>query len=52
MAVDVGSAVGYLDLDIKGFVNNLRSAQEEAGKASKGISDKLASAGDLSLIHI
>lgn len=41
MAVDVGSAVGYLDLDINGFLNSLRSAQSEADKASKNIATKL-----------
>ncbi len=41
MAVDVGSAVGYLDLDISGFLKGLRSAQEEADKKSKSISDKI-----------
>lgn len=40
MAVDVGSAVGYLDLDINGFLANLRSAQSEADKASKNIVTK------------
>ena len=30
MATDVGSAVGYLDLDISGFLAGLRSAQSEA----------------------
>ena len=27
MSVDVGSAVGYLDLDISGFLTGLQSAQ-------------------------
>lgn len=40
MATDVGSAVGYLDLDIKGFLTSLRSAQSEADKASKNIVTK------------
>lgn len=40
MAVDVGSAVGYLDLDINGFLTSLRSAQSEADKASKNIVTK------------
>jgi hypothetical protein len=26
MSVDVGSAVGYLDIDIKGFVDGMRKA--------------------------
>lgn len=37
MAVDVGSAVGYLDLDISGFLASLKSAQSEADKQSKNI---------------
>lgn len=37
MAVDVGSAVGYLDLDISGFLAGLKSAQNEADKQSKNI---------------
>ena len=46
MAVDVGSAVGYLDLDISGFLAGLKSAQEEADKKSKGIGDKISGIGD------
>lgn len=45
MAVDVGSAVGYLDLDINGFLSGLRSAQSEADSASKGIERKFKSVG-------
>lgn len=45
MAVDVGSAVGYLDLDISKFLSGLKSAQDEAGKTSTAITDKLDSAG-------
>ena len=41
MAVDVGSAVGYLDLDISGFLAGLRSAQSEANTASKNIVAKI-----------
>ena len=41
MAVDVGSAVGYLDLDVSGFLSGLRSAQSEADTASKNIATKL-----------
>lgn len=41
MAVDVGSAVGYLDLDISGFLANLKSAQDEADKSSKNIATKI-----------
>lgn len=43
MAVDVGSAVGYLDLDISGFLAGLRSAQSEAGSATKNIATKIGS---------
>ena len=43
MAVDVGSAVGYLDLDISGFLKSLRSAQDEADSTSKNIASKLGS---------
>ena len=46
MAVDVGSAVGYLDLDISGFLNGLKSAQDEAGKTSTSITDKLDAVGE------
>ena len=46
MAVDVGSAVGYLDLDISGFLSGLRSAQSEADSASKKIGQKLSGIGD------
>lgn len=41
MAVDVGSAVGYLDLDISGFMAGLRSAQSKADTASKNIATKI-----------
>lgn len=41
MAVDVGSAVGYLDLDISGFLAGLRSAQSEATVASRNIATRL-----------
>lgn len=37
MSVNVGSATGYLDLDISGFLAGLRSAQDEANKQSKNI---------------
>lgn len=50
MAVDVGSAVGYLDLDISGFLSGLKSAQSEADKKTKEIdktiNDNLLSAGN------
>ena len=45
MAVDVGSAVGYLDLDISKFLSGLKSAQDEAGKTSTTITDKLNTVG-------
>ena len=38
MAIDVGSAVGYLDLDINGFLKGLKTAQTEAGDTTKRIS--------------
>lgn len=41
MAVDVGSAVGYLDLDISGFLANLRTAQSEGEKASSNLATKI-----------
>ena len=41
MAVDVGSAVGYLDLDTSGFLAGLRSAQSEADTTSKNIATKI-----------
>ena len=46
MAVDVGSAVGYLDLDISGFLNGLKSAPDEAGRTSTSITDKLDAVGE------
>lgn len=46
MAVDVGSAVGYLDLDISGFLAGLKSAQKEADSTSKNIATKIG--GNLS----
>ena len=48
MAVDVGSAKGYLDLDISGFLNGLRTAQSEADTASKNIATKIG--GNLSSV--
>lgn len=41
MAVDVGSATGYLDLDISGFLANLRTAQSEADRASENMATKV-----------
>lgn len=50
MAIDVGSAVGYLDLDITGFLKGLKSAQDEASKNTDSITtqigSKLQTAGD------
>lgn len=43
MAVDVGSAVGYLDLDISKFLSGLKSAQSEADSTSKSIAGKIGS---------
>lgn len=55
MSVDAGSAVGYLDLDINGFVNGLATALKEAkstetqiqsiGNKITSVGDKLSSAG-------
>lgn len=42
MAVDVGSAKGYLDLDISGFLSGLREAQTQASTTSS----KLNKIGD------
>lgn len=41
MAVEVGSAVGYLDLDISGFLTGLKTAQSEASKVSNNIATKV-----------
>lgn len=41
MAVDAGSAVGYLDLDISGFLSNLRTAQREANSISKNMATQI-----------
>lgn len=41
MAVDVGSAVGYLDLDISGFLKNLKQANDEADKQTKNLATKI-----------
>ena len=43
MSVDVGSAKGYLDLDISGFLSGLRTAQSEADSTSKNIATKMGS---------
>ena len=41
MAADVGSATGYLDLDISGFLANLRTAQSEADRISKNMATEV-----------
>lgn len=41
MAVDVGSATGYLDLDISGFLANLRTAQSETESASRNMAAQM-----------
>jgi TP901 family phage tail tape measure protein len=41
VAIDVGSAVGYLDLDINGFLKSLKTAQNEAGDITKRISSTI-----------
>lgn len=41
MAEDVGSATGYLDLDISGFLANLRTAQSEADRVSKNMATEV-----------
>lgn len=43
MSVNVGTAVGYLDLDIHGFLTNLQRANAEASNASKNLSNTLGS---------
>ena len=43
MSVDVGSAVGYLDLDINGFLSGLRTAQSEAKSSTAQIAEDLSS---------
>lgn len=43
MAVDIGSAVGYLDLDIAGFLDGLRTAQQESEKATKNMAQRIGS---------
>lgn len=41
VAIDVGSAVGHLDLDINGFLKSLKTAQNEAGDTTKRISSTI-----------
>lgn len=41
MSVDVGMATGYLDLDINGFLNGLKTAQSEAANATTAMGEKI-----------
>lgn len=41
MSVSVGEAVGYLDLDISGFINNLKKANQEAEGSAKTLSNTM-----------
>lgn len=41
MSVSVGEAVGYLDLDISGFIENLRKANQEAEGSAKTLSNTM-----------
>lgn len=41
VAIDVGSAVGHLDLDINGFLKSLKTAQNEAEDTTKRISSTI-----------
>lgn len=41
MAIDVGSAVGHLDIDINGFLKGLKTAQKEAEDTTKRISSEI-----------
>lgn len=41
MAIDVGSAVGHLDLDINGFLKGLKTAQKESEDTTKRISSEI-----------
>lgn len=41
VAIDVGSAVGHLDLDINGFLKSLKTAQNEAEGTTKRISSTI-----------
>ena len=45
MAVDVGSAVGYLDLDIGGFLDGWRNAQKIVQENTKKFEDSLKDLG-------
>lgn len=46
MAVDAGSAVGYLDIDIRGFLDGLKTANAEALNQSNKIKSNLDKIGD------
>ena len=50
MPIDVGTAQGHLDLDISGFLKNLKTAQSEAqatvGTAEQTLSKSFTSVGD------
>lgn len=41
MSVSVGEAVGYLDLDISGFIENLKKANQEAEGSAKTLSNTM-----------
>lgn len=41
MAVNVGSAVGYLDLDITGFLDAMKKAKDEGSKLPETLSEKI-----------
>lgn len=45
MPTDVGSAVGYLDLDISGFLAGLQSAQSQANKTGMSLSSAWSKVG-------
>ncbi|MDR0326689.1 MAG: phage tail tape measure protein [Planctomycetaceae bacterium] len=45
MAVEVGSAVGYLDLDIQGFLDGLKSVQDAAAENMKSIEKQFKDLG-------
>ena len=43
MSVNMGTATGYLDLDVNGFVRSLNLAQKEAEKKTSGAMSKVSS---------
>lgn len=43
MGVDVGTATGYLDLDISGFLSGLKTAQSEAQATASNMATKIGS---------